>query len=90
MMAISRHFLARLMGLGPDDYGIMTYRYLHGILERPDRLHGYVGCILFYQRLRIAQRSNLPAAELQTKLVKKKPQLRRTAPAVTAALSLHT
>src|SRR2546427_11467760 len=27
MMAISRHFLAPLMGLGPYDYGIMTYRY---------------------------------------------------------------
>src|SRR5437870_6166316 len=27
MMAISRHFLAPLMGLGPYDYGIMTYSY---------------------------------------------------------------
>src|SRR5207245_10250579 len=27
MIAISRHFLAPLMGLGPYDYGIMTYRY---------------------------------------------------------------
>src|SRR5437667_12600988 len=69
MMAISRHFLAPLMGLGPYDYGIMTYRYP---MEFSNDLIGFtviVGLYSFYQRLRIAQAQQLAAAELQTKLV---------------------
>jgi two-component system LytT family sensor kinase len=68
-MAISRHFLAPLMGLGPYDYGIMTYRYP---MEFSNDLIGFtviVGLYSFYQRLRIAQAQQLAAAELQTKLV---------------------
>src|SRR6267378_4329980 len=69
MMAISRHFLAPVMGLGPYDYGIMTYRYP---MEFSNDLIGFtviVGLYSFYQRLRIAQAQQLAAAELQTKLV---------------------
>jgi len=69
MMAISRHFLAPLMGLGPYDYGIMTYRYP---MEFSNDLIGFtviVGAYSFYQRLRIAQAQQLASAELQTKLV---------------------
>lgn len=69
MMAISRHFLAPLVGLGPYDYGIMTYRYP---MEFSNDLIGFtviVGLYSFYQRLRIAQAQQLAAAELQTKLV---------------------
>lgn len=68
MMAVSRHFLAPLMGLGPYDYGIMTYRYP---MEFSNDLIGFtviVGLYSFYQRLRIAQAQQLAAAELQTKL----------------------
>src|SRR6266566_3411368 len=69
MMAISRHFLSPLMGLGPYDYGIMSYRYP---MEFSNDLIGFtviVGLYSFYQRLRIAQAQQLAAAELQTKLV---------------------
>jgi two-component system, LytTR family, sensor kinase len=69
MMDISRHFLAPLMGLGPYDYGIMTYRYP---MEFSNDLIGFtviVGAYSFYQRLRIAQAQQLAAAEIQTKLV---------------------
>jgi len=68
MMAVSRHFLAPLMGLGPYDYGIMTYRYP---MEFSNDFIGFtviVGLYSFYQRLRIAQAHQLAAAELQTKL----------------------
>jgi two-component system, LytTR family, sensor kinase len=69
IMAISRHFLAPLMGLGPYDYGIMTYRYP---MEFSNDLIGFtviVGAYSFYQRLRIAQAQQLASAELRTKLV---------------------
>jgi two-component system LytT family sensor kinase len=68
MMAISRHFIAPLIGLGDYDYGIMTYRYP---MEFSNDLIGFtviVGLYSFYQRLRIAQAQQLAAAELQTKL----------------------
>jgi two-component system, LytTR family, sensor kinase len=69
IMAMSRHFLAPLMGLGRYDYGIMTYRYP---MEFSNDLIGFtviVGAYSFYQRLRIAQAQQLASAELQTKLV---------------------
>ena len=69
LMAVSRHFLAPLMGLGPYDYGIMTYRYP---MEFSNDLIGFtviVGAYSFYQRMRIAQAQQLASAELQTKLV---------------------
>jgi two-component system LytT family sensor kinase len=68
LMAVSRHFLSPLIGLGPYDYGIMTYRYP---MEFSNDLVGFtviVGLYSFYQRLRIAQAQQLAAAELQTKL----------------------
>jgi two-component system, LytTR family, sensor kinase len=68
MMAISRHFIAPLIGLGQYNYGIMTYRYP---MEFSNDLIGFtviVGLYSFYQRLRIAQAQQLAAAELQTKL----------------------
>lgn len=68
MMAISRHFLAPLIGLGEYDYGIMKYRYP---MEFSNDLIGFtviVGLYSFYQRLRIAQAQQLAAAALQTKL----------------------
>src|SRR2546427_350424 len=68
MMAISRYFLAPLIGLGQYDYGIMTYRYP---MEFSNDLMGFtviVGLYSFYQRLRIAQAQQLAAAELRTEL----------------------
>src|SRR2546430_22485 len=68
MMAISRHFLSPLMGLGSYDYGIMSYRYP---MEFSNDLMGFtviVGLYSFYQRLRIAQAQQLAAAELRTEL----------------------
>ncbi len=63
MMAISRHFLAPLIGLGQYDYGIMAYRYP---MEFSNDLIGFtiiVGLYSFYQRLRIAQAQQLAAAD---------------------------
>jgi two-component system LytT family sensor kinase len=68
MMATSRHFLAPLMGLGPYDYGIMTYRYPMEFSNDLIAFTVIVGLYSFYQRLRIAQAQQLAAAELQTKL----------------------
>jgi len=69
MMAVSRHFLAPLMGLGPYDYGIMTYRYPMEFSKDLIAFTVIVGLYSFYQRLRLAQAQQLAAAELQTKLV---------------------
>jgi two-component system, LytTR family, sensor kinase len=68
LMAVSRYILAPIMGLGPYDYGIMTYRYP---MEFSNDLVGFtsiVGLYFFFQRLRQAQAQQLAAAELQTKL----------------------
>jgi len=68
MMAISRHFLAPLMGLGRYDYGIMTYRYPMEFSNDLIAFSVIVGLYSFYQRLRIAQAQQLAAAELRTEL----------------------
>jgi len=68
MMAISRHFLAPLMGLGQYDYGIMTYRYPMEFSNDLIAFSVIVGLYSFYQRLRIAQAQQLAAAELRTEL----------------------
>lgn len=68
MMAISRHYLAPILGMGPYDYGIMTYRYP---MEFSNDLIGFtviVGAYSFYQRMKIAQAQQLASADLQTKL----------------------
>ena len=68
LMALSRHVLAPLMGLGPYDYGIMSYRYP---MEFSNDLVGFtfmVGLYYFFQRFRLAQAQQLASAELQTKL----------------------
>jgi two-component system, LytTR family, sensor kinase len=68
LMAVSRRILAPLMGLGPYDYGVMTYRYP---MEFSNDLVGFsviVGLYFFFQRFRLAQAQQLAAAELQTKL----------------------
>jgi two-component system LytT family sensor kinase len=68
LMALSRRILAPLMGLGPYDYGIMTYRYP---MEFSNDLVGFtiiVGLYFFFVRFRLAQAQQLAAAELQTKL----------------------
>src|SRR6267154_259878 len=63
MMAISRHFLAPLMGLGRYDYGIMTYRYPMEFSNDLIAFSVIVGLYSFYQRLRIAQAQHLAAAD---------------------------
>ena len=68
LMALSRRILAPLMGLGPYDYGIMTYRYP---MEFSNDLVGFtiiVGLYFFFERFRLAQAQQLAAAELRTKL----------------------
>jgi two-component system, LytTR family, sensor kinase len=68
LMALSRRVLAPLIGLGPYDYGIMTYRYP---MEFSNDLLGFsiiVGLYFFFERFRLAQAQQLAAAELQTKL----------------------
>lgn len=69
MMAISRHYIAPLMGLGAYDYGIMKYRYPMEFSNDLIAFTFIVGLYSFYQRLRIAQAQQLASAELQTELV---------------------
>jgi two-component system LytT family sensor kinase len=68
IMALSRQILAPALGMGPYDYGIMTYRYP---MEFSNDLMGYTVIVLAYyafERYRMAQAEKLAAAELQTKL----------------------
>jgi two-component system LytT family sensor kinase len=68
LMAVTRHFLAPLLGLGHYDYGIMAYRYP---MEMSNDLVAYSSVTLIYYffcRVRLAQAQQLAAAELQTKL----------------------
>lgn len=68
LMAVSRHFLAPLIGLGPYDYGIMTYRYPMEFSNDFIAFTFIIGLYYFFQRMRLAQARELAAAELQTKL----------------------
>lgn len=68
IMALSRHILAPLVGLGPYDYGIMSYRYA---MEFSNDFVSYTITVLAYysfERYRLAQAEKLAAAELQTRL----------------------
>lgn len=68
LMALSRHFIAPLVGFGPYDYGIMSYRYA---MEFSNDFMGYTIIVLAYyafERYRMAQAEKVAAAELQTKL----------------------
>ncbi len=68
LMALSRHLIAPLVGFGPYDYGIMSYRYP---MEFSNDFMGYTIIVLAYyafERNRLAQAEKLAAAELQTKL----------------------
>jgi two-component system, LytTR family, sensor kinase len=68
LMALSRQVLSPLFGLGPYDYGIMTFRYP---MEFSKDFMGYTVIVLLYysfERYRLAQAQQLAAAELQTKL----------------------
>lgn len=70
LMAVSRQIIAPLVGLGPYDYGIMTYRYP---MEFSNDFMSYTSIVLLYysfERFRIAQAEKLATAELQTKLAK--------------------
>ncbi len=68
LMAASRHVLAPLMGLGPYDYGIMTYRYPMEFSNDFIAFTFIIGLYYFFQRMRLAQARELAAAELQTTL----------------------
>jgi two-component system, LytTR family, sensor kinase len=68
LMALSRDLIAPLVGLGPYNYGIMSYRYP---MEFSNDFMGYTITVLAYyafERYRMAQAEKLAAAELQTKL----------------------
>jgi two-component system LytT family sensor kinase len=68
LMALSRRVLAPLIGLGPYDYGIMTYRYPMEFSNDFIAFTFIIGLYYFFQRMRLAQARELAAAELQTKL----------------------
>jgi hypothetical protein len=68
LMALSRKVLAPLIGLGPYDYGIMTYRYPMEFSNDFIAFTFIIGLYYFFQRMRLAQARELAAAELQTKL----------------------
>jgi two-component system LytT family sensor kinase len=68
LMALSRDIISPLVGLGPYDYGIMSYRYP---MEFSNDLVGFtsiVGLYYFFKRFRLAHAQQLAAAQLQTKL----------------------
>jgi two-component system, LytTR family, sensor kinase len=68
LMALSRQLLSPLLGQGPYDYGIMTYRYP---MEFSKDFMAYTVIVLLcysFERYRLAQAQQLAAAELQTKL----------------------
>ena len=68
IMAVSRKVIAPMVGLGPYDYGIMSYRYF---MEFSNDFVGYTVIVLGYyafERYRMAQAEKLATAELQTKL----------------------
>jgi len=68
LMAVTRQIISPLIGLGPYDYGIMSYRYP---MELSNDLVGYTSlvCIYYYfRKFRIAQAQQLAAAQLKTKL----------------------
>lgn len=68
LMAVSRQILAPSLGMGPYDYGIMSYRYF---MEFSNDFVGYTVIVLAYyafERYRMAQAEKLAAAELETKL----------------------
>jgi two-component system, LytTR family, sensor kinase len=70
LMAVSRWLIAPLVGLGKYDYGIMRFRYP---MEMSNDIIGYTTIVLvyyFYLRMKMAQKEQLAAAELQTKLAK--------------------
>jgi two-component system, LytTR family, sensor kinase len=70
LMAVSRALIAPLVGLGKYDYGIMRFRYP---MEMSNDIIGYTTIVLvyyFYLRMKMAQKEQLAAAELQTKLAK--------------------
>lgn len=68
LMAVSRHFLAPILGLGPYDYGIMTYRYPMEFSNDLVAFSLIMTIYYFFERYRMAQAQQLAAAELQTKL----------------------
>jgi two-component system LytT family sensor kinase len=68
LIALSRKILSPLFGLGPYDYGIMSFRYP---MEFSKDFMAYTVIVLLYysfERYRLAQAQQLAAAELQTKL----------------------
>ena len=68
LMAVSRHFLAPILGLGPYDYGIMSYRYPMEFSNDLVAFSLITTLYYFFERYRMAQAQQLAAAELQTKL----------------------
>jgi len=68
LMALSRHLLSPLLGLGPYSYGIMRYRYP---MEFSNHLVIYtlvVGIYYYFRRFQMAQAHQLAVAELEAKL----------------------
>jgi len=68
LMAVSRHLLSPILGLGPYDYGIMTYRYPMEFSNDLVAFSLIMTLYYFFERYRTAQAQQLAAAELQTKL----------------------
>jgi len=68
LMALSRHLLSPLLGLGPYYYGIMRYRYP---MEFSNHLVVYtlvVGIYYYFRRFQAAQAQQLAVAELEAQL----------------------
>jgi two-component system LytT family sensor kinase len=68
LMAVSRHFIAPLVGLGAYDYGVMRFRYPMEFSSDFVTYTVIVALYYAYHRLRMAQAQQLAAAELRTKL----------------------
>lgn len=66
LMAVTRHFLSPLIGMGTYNYGVMRFRYP---MELSSDFVSYTIIVALYfawHRLRLAQAQQLAAAELET------------------------
>ena len=68
LMAITRHYLSPAVGMGPYDYGVMTFRYPMEFSSDFVTYTMIVALYYGYHRIRLAQAQRLAAAKLETKL----------------------
>jgi two-component system, LytTR family, sensor kinase len=72
LMAVTRAVIFPLAGMGPYDYGIMTWRYPMELSNDVTSYAVIVGFVYFVERIRLAREGELRAAHLQAELAEAK------------------